>query len=146
MWIRDYKSDILKFLTDIRADKQEMEAFEEYEIALQAREELLDRYPGSEIFSAPKVDKELLNDYSTRIIMYETDLMATPIYEKLKKKYEEDQQNWPNFMKEGHGKVVQPTVEKAGWYQNSNGELFHYDGVVWDNVPSEQTKQLEYLG
>lgn len=34
----------------------------------------------------------------------------------------------------------------SGWYQNSIGDLYHYDGVVWDNVPDEQIKNLEYLG
>lgn len=34
----------------------------------------------------------------------------------------------------------------AGWYQNSRGELFKYDGVVWDKVPSEKLENLEHLG
>jgi hypothetical protein len=34
----------------------------------------------------------------------------------------------------------------SGWYQNSIGDLYHYDGVIWDNVPNEQIKSLEYLG
>lgn len=40
------------------------------------------------------------------------------------------------------------TVEgvKVGWYQNSDGGLFHYDGVVWDVVPDEKISRLEYLG
>lgn len=35
---------------------------------------------------------------------------------------------------------------KVGWYQDSKGELFHYDGVVWDVVPDGRIDQLEYLG
>jgi hypothetical protein len=34
----------------------------------------------------------------------------------------------------------------AGWYQNSKGLLYHYDGVVWDDVPLDNLKELEYLG
>lgn len=34
----------------------------------------------------------------------------------------------------------------SGWYQNGNGQLFYYDGVVWDVVPSERIEKLEYLG
>lgn len=37
-------------------------------------------------------------------------------------------------------------VSDAGWYQNSDGKLFHYDGVVWDEVPSEKQGDLEFLG
>lgn len=33
-----------------------------------------------------------------------------------------------------------------GWYQDSVGELYHYDGVVWDNVPKEKIDDLEFLG
>lgn len=34
----------------------------------------------------------------------------------------------------------------AGWYQNGDGKLYHYDGVVWDEVPGEKIEKLEYLG
>jgi hypothetical protein len=40
----------------------------------------------------------------------------------------------------------QVKVSDAGWYQNSDGKLFHYDGVVWDEVPSEKQGDLEFLG
>lgn len=33
-----------------------------------------------------------------------------------------------------------------GWYQDSEGGLYHFDGQVWDVVPEEMTKRLEYLG
>jgi hypothetical protein len=35
---------------------------------------------------------------------------------------------------------------EPGWYQDSQGDLFKYDGVVWNEVPSEPLKNLEYLG
>jgi hypothetical protein len=35
---------------------------------------------------------------------------------------------------------------KVGWYQDSKGKLFHYDGVVWDIVPDAKVQELEYLG
>lgn len=34
----------------------------------------------------------------------------------------------------------------AGWYQSIKGSLYHYDGVVWDEVPEFELKSLEYLG
>jgi hypothetical protein len=37
-------------------------------------------------------------------------------------------------------------VTRAGWHQNAKGKLFHFDGVVWDEVPEEQINKLEYLG
>jgi hypothetical protein len=37
-------------------------------------------------------------------------------------------------------------TETAGWYQNIKGQLFHFDGVIWDEVPEEKLEKLEYLG
>ncbi len=148
MWIRNYINEIEEYLTESGASAQELEAFEEYTIALKNRDELLEIYPGHSIFQAPKIDKELLSDYSTRIIHYEVEVMGSPIYEDLKKKYE-DQANWPEFLKEGaHMHITDRGFEtaNAGWYQNSKGELFHYDGTIWDNVPEERIASLEYLG
>ncbi len=34
----------------------------------------------------------------------------------------------------------------SGWYQDAEGNLYHFDGSVWDVVPEEVTKRLEYLG
>ena len=39
-----------------------------------------------------------------------------------------------------------PAEMGEGWYQDSKGSLYHYDGVVWDEVPNTNMKQLEYLG
>tara|TARA_B110000503_G_scaffold88259_1_gene133836 strand:- start:14787 stop:15014 length:228 start_codon:yes stop_codon:yes gene_type:complete len=47
------------------------------------------------------------------------------------------------FLRDDKGRFVEAM---SGWYQNSSGVLFHYDGVVWDNVPSEQVIDLEFLG
>lgn len=35
---------------------------------------------------------------------------------------------------------------EAGWYQDEEGDLYRYDGVVWDSVPNGSLKKLEYLG
>lgn len=35
---------------------------------------------------------------------------------------------------------------KIGWYQNGIGGLFYYDGVIWDSVPEDGLRNLEYLG
>jgi hypothetical protein len=34
---------------------------------------------------------------------------------------------------------------KIGWYQDLKGNLYKYDGVVWDVVPGRDTK-VEFLG
>lgn len=34
---------------------------------------------------------------------------------------------------------------EIGWYQGADGELYHYDGVIWDEVPGREVK-LEFLG
>jgi hypothetical protein len=34
----------------------------------------------------------------------------------------------------------------VGWHQDSSGNLYHYDGVIWDVVPEMRVNQLEYLG
>lgn len=34
----------------------------------------------------------------------------------------------------------------VGWYQDDAGRLYHFDGQVWDVIPEEITKRLEYLG
>jgi hypothetical protein len=37
-------------------------------------------------------------------------------------------------------------INKAGWYQDKSGNLYQYDGVVWDEVPKDKVSDLEYLG
>lgn len=146
MWIRNYIDEIEEYLQKSGASDAEIEKFDEYQIALSQRDELLDNYPGQSIFQAPKVDKELLNEYSARIINYEVEIMGSPIYKDLVKKYEAEN-SWPEFMRDSKEKFIEtPSTANAGWYQNSRGELFHYDGTIWDKVPEERLQQLEYLG
>lgn len=35
---------------------------------------------------------------------------------------------------------------EAGWYQDLKGNLYKYDGVVWDVVPENKPEELEFLG
>ena len=49
------------------------------------------------------------------------------------------------FMKDSKGDWHQ-VVSREGWYQSKSGELYHYDGVIWDEVPKERLEELEYLG
>jgi len=37
-------------------------------------------------------------------------------------------------------------VPETGWYQDKSGNLYQYDGVVWDEVPKDRVSDLEYLG
>lgn len=89
-------------------------------------------------------DKQTLNELSTAIHEFERWLMNSPIYEALKEKYGAE---IPEFLKDvdrdDKGRFVEIVV---GWYQNSRGDLFHYDGTVWDNVPNEKINDLEFLG
>jgi hypothetical protein len=43
-------------------------------------------------------------------------------------------------------KLFPRTGIEEGWYQDSKGSLYHYDGLIWDEVPNPNIKQLEYLG
>jgi hypothetical protein len=66
--------------------------------------------------------------------------IGIPIFEETMKKFEN-----LSFMRDSYGRW-QNHEASAGWYQNSSGDLFHYDGVVWDTVPSESVRNLEFLG
>jgi len=39
-----------------------------------------------------------------------------------------------------------PVVTSKGWYQDKEGKLYHYDGVIWDIVPDVKVVNLEHLG
>lgn len=58
-----------------------------------------------------------------------------------------DDEELPDFIKDdGYMTRKAMKLMSSGWYQNSSGELYHYDGVVWDNVPSVKIDDLEFLG
>jgi hypothetical protein len=63
-----------------------------------------------------------------------------PIYKEIVEKYQNLE-----FLRDDKGRWNQ-VVAKTGWYQNSDGDLYHYDGVIWDEVPKERIEKLEYLG
>jgi hypothetical protein len=37
-------------------------------------------------------------------------------------------------------------VPETGWYQDKSGNLYQYDGVIWDEVPKDRVSDLEFLG
>lgn len=91
-------------------------------------------------------DKKSLNSYSMKISNFERWFTETPIYEQIKKKFAEEQE-LPQFLRDDAtvtGKAIE--LMSSGWYQNSIGDLYHYDGVVWDKVPAEKIENLEFLG
>jgi len=63
-----------------------------------------------------------------------------PIFEETMKKFDN-----LSFLRDDKGRWT-TEIPEAGWYQNKDGQLYHYDGVVWDDVPSERIEKLEYLG
>lgn len=67
-----------------------------------------------------------------------------PPVPKLENKALEDFQNL-EFLRDDKGRWTQ-VVAKEGWYQDRNGNLYQYDGVIWDEVPSARIEDLEYLG
>jgi hypothetical protein len=63
-----------------------------------------------------------------------------PIFEETMKKFEN-----LSFLRDDKGRWT-AEVPEAGWYQNVGGQLYHYDGVIWDEVPEVRVSDLEYLG
>lgn len=68
------------------------------------------------------------------------DKQDIPIFEETMKQYEK-----LDFLRDRYGRWTTMDV-KEGWYQNAGGQLYHYDGVVWDEIPVERIEKLEYLG
>lgn len=65
-----------------------------------------------------------------------------PIYDRVMAEFES-----LDFARDRKGRFTDYKPNPTeGWYQNSAGELFHYDGVVWDQVPEETLNNLEFLG
>lgn len=63
---------------------------------------------------------------------------VTPVFDDVAEKFKNLE-----FLRDDKGRF---TDIVSGWYQNIKGDLYHYDGVVWDSVPNEQIKDLEFLG
>jgi len=94
-------------------------------------------------------DKAILNSLSSKIARYELKFSKTPIYDALAKKRPQilDESRLPDFLRDDKGRWAENTkTAMRGWYQNSAGDLYHYDGVVWDDIPSEKIEELEFLG
>lgn len=106
----------------------------------------------SNIFNAdtPKRVKDQWNDLGTRSIQlieeaHEGFKTATDEYKKSAVELTEDQ--LPEFLREDTT-ITRKAMKlmSSGWYQDSVGELYHYDGVVWDKVPKAKIDDLEFLG
>jgi hypothetical protein len=63
-----------------------------------------------------------------------------PVFEETIKAYRNLE-----FLRDDKGRWIELDV-KAGWYQDGQGNLYQYDGVIWDEVPKERVEKLEYLG
>ena len=90
-------------------------------------------------------DKQALNELSAEIHEYEKKIEegGSPIFDMLVR---EMRVELPDFLtRDGKGRYEIKKTE-IGWYQNSVGVLYHYDGVVWDEVPTESIENLEFLG
>jgi hypothetical protein len=63
-----------------------------------------------------------------------------PVFEETIKAYQSLQ-----FLRDDQGRWTELEI-KAGWYQDADGNLYQYDGVIWDEVPKDRVEKLEYLG
>lgn len=115
------------------------DGYQKYVESWEERRELFSKYPAGKIFNGTEADKKAWNRTSIVIDKYEREIMATPIYDKLLEKYEQEM-GLPYFLKD---KKIEGPLK--GWYQNSVGVLYRYDGTNWDNVPVEKISDLEYL-
>ena len=145
----DQLGEIQEYLrTDFNVSVDEFEAFLDYKSNILKRERLYKNFTNEDgTFSIERMgveDKMVLNSLSFAIGKYEGALEGTPIYDKLVEKYQLD--GLPEFLKEDERTVKEAKKHMKGWYQNSKGDLFHYDGIVWDDVPGESIKDLEFLG
>lgn len=145
----DQLGEIQEYLrTDFNVSVDEFEAFINYKSDILKRERLYKNFTNEDgTFSMERMgveDKMVLNSLSFAIGKYEGAIEGTPIYNKLVEKYQLD--GLPEFLKEDERTVKEAMKHMKGWYQNSKGDLFHYDGIVWDDVPGESIKDLEFLG
>lgn len=142
--------------------------WEHYKKNREERIELEKKYPGSSItIDGNPRDKLVWNETALVILDFEngaeypeeedervdenySDKHRAFIYDELVQKYGKkifEEPELPEFMRKE--KLITKMIDafvKKGWYQNSAGDLYHYDGVVWDNVPQEKTEELEFLG
>lgn len=140
---------ILRTSTEVTTD--EFREFLEYKSCLQSRQRLYKNFTDTDgnftmFEKGTRSDKETLNALSRHIIDYEVKMTKTPIFDMLAKEMRSvDDSELPEFLRDDAGRWIEAEILK-GWYQNSRGDLFHYDGTVWDEVPNERIKDLEYLG
>ena len=146
--------EVTNFLREnSRMSSKEFEEYLSYYVDVQEREVLYKNFTDGEgLFHVERMnsdDKAVLNNLSSKIARYEVKLSKTPVFDELAKKHPHvfDDSGMPEFLRDSKGKwVKEATLAVKGWYQNSKGDLFHYDGIVWDNVPGESIKDLEFLG
>lgn len=93
----------------------------------------------------PKRVKDEWNELGSRSIKLTEE--ARIAYENLGSPELDQKEELPEFIRDdiGRWEAVKKKVS-AGWYQDSVGELYHYDGVIWDNVPKVKIDDLEFLG
>lgn len=64
---------------------------------------------------------------------------------KLKAEKEKLMQDLEFLRETPRDKVGRFIEAKLGWYQDRYGNLYKYDGVIWDVVPEGSIEELEYL-
>ena len=118
--------------------------------AQRKRQEFIDTVLGGDanrIFSADKNTKDKFNELGAEVVKLNSE--ALDAFWKHKETIadaaeEEDVLDTIEFLRDPRENRFADLVK--GWYQNSAGDLFHYDGVIWDKVPSEKVQELEFLG
>lgn len=139
-WVEEYVSWLWDYDQERAAEIET-----EYVEAIQKRNAIIaDEFGGDPhgIFTGTREQKDRYNGLSSRIV-----LIQSEAYDWGTKT------DWGNNLEmymdlefiHPEREEMKPVFE-SGWYQNGSGDLFHYDGVIWDTVPKEEIRELEYLG
>ena len=120
----------------------------DYEYGLTVLAELCGKYKYQSVFDeGTREEKQRVNAITWELSDLERLMREnTPIFDSVLREFKFDYEGaLPDFLKDGWEGYEVEQKQLEGWYQNSAGDLFHYDGVVWDVVP-ESVKDLEFLG
>ena len=120
-----------------------------YRYDLRSRQNLYEMFTEDGEFNiwtrGTKRDKQELNSLSYKIMEFESWLLESPLSEELKEKYNIELPDFLNELDTPPDEISTPSKTNPGWYQDKNGNLYSYDGVIWDEVPPMPIKDLEYL-
>lgn len=129
---------VQKYFERLRAVDRDQYLIErsDYWTAMMSRDKLVDEELGGDAHNlfkteTPREVKDRYNDLSSRMVKISSKAMDSAVIDVPEENLK--------FLKTGVSIGI-------GWYQNAMGRLYHYDGVIWDDVPEERIQDLEFLG